>query len=223
MTKFNKKELKEAWQTMQKNIINGKGHRKIKIKDSNGKKHNFPKHQYFGLLKQWNLFRYNHGRFPNYVTYNGKSNVGIVINYQDNMYQCACASFNMAMQSYGDWKNEGDIAKVFGTNKNGTSPSQLINGAKKLGYTVKTIPRNLKGVKEARKKGYSIIAHIDTIKAPTLGYKKNYGHYVYIARVTAANNYRVYDPTKGVHSIKPSELDSAMLNRKINYYAVIPK
>ena len=148
---------------------------------------------------------------------NATSTVPIVINYQDNGYQCACASFNMCVQGFGDWIDESKIAKYFNTGRSGTSPSDMINGAKKLGYEVKRIGRNLKSVKEAKKKGYGVIAHIDTIKAPCLGYRNNYGHYICIARVTKPyGNYRVYDPTKGVMSVKPSCIDGAMLGREIN-------
>lgn len=223
MIKFSKTEIKKAIKTQRKNIINGKGYKTIKMVDTKGKTHKVQKKEYFGILKQWNLFAYNNGRYPNTVTFVGKSKEPIILNYQDNSHQCACASFNMCVQGFGEWINEGKIAKTFGTGSTGTAPSQIIEGAKKLGYKVKVIPRNLKAVKEAKAKGYGVIAHIDTIKAPSLGYKNNYGHYVCIARVTKAGNYRVFDPTKGVHSIKPSELDNAMLNRKINYYAVIPQ
>ena len=222
MTQFSKAELKTAWKTMRKNIKKGKGYKKLKIKDTKGKVHTLTRRQYFGLLQQYNLYRYNHGRYPYKVTYNGKAKDPIVINYQDNKFQCCCASFNMCLQGFGKWIDEGDIAKAFHTTTNGTSPDNMIAGAKKLGYEVKRIGRNRKSVEEAKKKGYGVIAHIDTIKAPSLGYLHNYGHYVCISRVTKPGNYRVYDPTKGVHSIKPSELDNAMLNRTIYYYSVKP-
>ena len=222
MIKFDKKEMKKLIKNVRNDISKGKGYNKQTIKDTNGKKHKLSKKKIFGLLQQWNLYIYNHYRQPKTVTYNGKAKEPIIINYQDNKYQCACASFNMCIQGFGDWINEGDIAKAFNTGINGTSPSDMINGARKLGYEVKVIPRNLKGVQKAKDHGYGVIAHIDTIKAPSLGYLNNYGHYVCISRITKAGNYRVFDPTKGVHSIKPVELDHAMLNREINYYSVRP-
>jgi len=222
MTKFLKADLKAAWKTLRNNIKNGKGYSKLKIKDSDGKIHKLTRKQYFGLLQQWNLYAYNHGRYPNYVTYVGKSKVPIIQNYQDNAYNCACASFNMCVQGFGEWINEGDIARTFNTSYDGTSPDDMIAGAKKLGYKMEVIPRNLEGVKAAKDKGYGIIAHIDTKKTPCLGYLNNYGHYICIARVTKANNYRVYDPTKGVMSVKPSCIDNGMWDRIINYYSVRP-
>lgn len=224
MVKFIKKDLESAIKTIRKNIKKGNGYpKKIKIKDSNGKSHKLTRKQYFGIFKQWNLFRLNHGRFPNYVTYIGKSKELAVINYQDNGYQCACASFNMAIQSLLDWEDESTIAKYFNTGKYGTSPSDMISGAKKLGYVIEPIGRNKKSVQKAFDKGFGVIAHIDTIKAPCLGYKNNYGHYINIQRITKAGNYRVFDPTKGVMSVKPSCIDNAMLGRTINYYSVRPK
>lgn len=223
MVRFYEKDLVKGAKTIKKSIKENKGYPStLSLTDTDGKVRKLSKKQYFGVYQARNLFRLNHGRFPNYTTLNATSTVPIVINYQDNGYQCACASFNMCVQGFGDWIDESKIAKYFNTGRSGTSPSDMINGAKKLGYEVKRIGRNLKSVKEAKKKGYGVIAHIDTIKAPCLGYRNNYGHYICIARVTKANNYRVYDPTKGVLSVKPSCIDGAMLDREINYYSVKP-
>lgn len=218
-----KKEMTRIAKAIRKSIKDGKGRPKsIKVVDTKGKTHKLKRKQYLGLFKQWNLFRLNHGRFPNYVTYVGKAKEPAVINYQDNGFQCGPASFNMTLQSLFDWKDESELAKLFHTGSTGTSPSDIIAGAKKIGYKVEVIPRNSKGLKKAFDKGYGVIAHIDTIKAPCLGYAKNYGHYINIQRVTKPGNYRVFDPTKGVHSCKPSCIDNAMLNRTINYYQVRP-
>ena len=123
-----------------------------------------------------------------------------------------------------DWVDESDIAKTFKTNNDGTSPGNFIAGAKKYGYKVEVIPRNIKGVKEALNKGYGVIAHIDTCKASCLGYRsdRNYGHYINIQRVTKPGNYRIFDPTKGVISCKPEIIDKAMYNRIIHYYSIKP-
>lgn len=213
--------MKKASKTIRKSIKAGNGRPStLKMTDIKGDKHNLKLRQYLGLFKQWNLFRLNKGRFANYVTYTGKSNEPAVINYQDNAYQCACASFNMALQSLFDWEDETTIAKAFNTGRYGTSPSDMIKGAKKFGYIIEPIGRNKRSLEKAFKKGYGVIAHIDTIKAPCLGYRNNYGHYINIQRITKAGNYRVFDPTKGVISAKPSCIDGAMLDRTINYYQV---
>ena len=223
MIKFSKKQIQTVNKKIRKSVKKGKGYpKKFKLTDTNGKTHKLTRKQYYGVLQQYNLYKYNHGKRPATVTYNGKSKEPIIINYQDNKYQCACASFNMCLQKYGIWRNEGDIARTFGTSTSGTAPSQIITGAKKYGYKVEAIARNPKSVQKALDKGYAIIAHIDTIKAPSLGYLHNYGHYIVISRITKAGNYRVFDPTKGIISIKTSELDQAMLNRQLNYYAVYP-
>ena len=220
--KYSKTEMKTAAKTIRKNIKKGNGRpEKIKMTDTNGDTHKLKLKQYLGLFKQWNIFRLKNGRYPNYVTYVGKSKEPTVINYQDNGYQCACASFNMALQSLFDWEDETTIAQAFNTGKYGTSPSDMINGAKKFGYKIQPINRNQKALQKAFTKGYGVIAHIDTIKAPCLGYKNNYGHYINIQRITKAGNYRVFDPTKGVLSVKPSCIDNAMLNRTLNYYQVV--
>jgi len=221
MIKFSKAEMKNGAKVIRKNIKKGGGRpKKIKMEDTTGDKHKLKLKQYLGLFKQWNIFRLNNGRFPNYVTYIGKAKEPTVINYQDNGYQCACASFNMALQSLFDWEDESTIAKAFNTGRYGTGPSDMINGAKKFGYIVEPIGRNKKSLQKAFDKGYGVIAHIDTIKAPCLGYRNNYGHYINIQRITKAGNYRVFDPTKGVISAKPSCIDNAMLDRTINYYQV---
>ena len=218
-----KKEMQRIAKVIRKDIKAGKGRPKsIKAVDTKGKTHKLKRKQYLGLFKQWNLFRLNHGRFPNYVTYVGKAKEPAVINYQDNGYQCCCASFNMALQSLFDWEDESTIAKAFHTGTSGTAPSDMINGAQKFGYKIEAINRNSKALQKAFDKGYGVIAHIDTIKAPCLHYAKNYGHYINIQRITKPGNYRVFDPTKGVMSVKPSCIDNAMLGRTINYYQVKP-
>ena len=222
--KFSKKEMQKASKKIRKSIIKGDGRpSKIKMVDTNGKTHKLKTKEYLGLFKQYNLFRLNHGRFPNTVTYVGKAKEPTVMNYQDDSVSCGPASFNMIMQALFDWNDESTIKKIFGTTSTGTAPDMLINGAGKLGYDVTVIPRNRKAVQKAISKGYPVLAHIDTLKAPCLEYSKNYGHWITIQRVTKAGNYRVYDPTKGVHSCKPECIDNAMLNRTINYYQVKPR
>jgi len=223
MIQFKQSEVEKLISTMNKSVIQGNGlPKRIKIKATNGKTYKPTKKKYFGILNQNNLYQFNWGSKPAKVTYIGKNRTPVVMNYQDNKYQCACASFNMAIQNFGHFINENTIAKYFNTGQYGTSPSDMIAGAKKLGYDVFAIPRNPKGVQEAKNKGYGVISHFDTIKAPTLKYLDNYGHYGYIDRITRTGKYRLYDPTKGIFSIPTDELDHAMLNRKINYYAVRP-
>ena len=78
--KFSKTEMKKAAKTLRKSI-GKKIPKSIKMKDTDGKTHKLTRKQYYGLFKQYNLFRLKHGRFPNYVTYNGKSKEKAVINY----------------------------------------------------------------------------------------------------------------------------------------------
>ncbi len=223
MIRFSKKVIKTAIKQQNAFMKAGKGIKTIKMTDVDGKQHKVQPKEYFGILKQWNLFYENNGRAPNYVTYVGKTKHPFVIHYQSNGYTCGPSSFKMAIQRFGDYYTESAIAKACGTTSSGTAPSDLIAGAKKLGYTMKTINRNITGVKNAVNAGKSVIAHIDTARAKCLGYSGNYGHYVMIARSSAAGNYWVFDPTKGFKKCKASVLDGAMLNRTINYYSVEPK
>ena len=128
----------------------------------------------------------------------------------------------MCVQGEYDWIDESTIKKAFNTGIYGTSPSDLIAGAKKLGYEVKRIPRNKKAVEEAHKKGEMVIGHIQTEDAKCLKYLYDYGHFVSIIRITKPGNYRVFDPTKGVHSCRPSVIDNATNGRDIGYYSVKP-
>ncbi len=223
MIQFTKKVIKTAIKQQTAYVKAGKGIKTIKMTDTAGKQHKVQPKEWFGILKQWNLFYKNNGRAPNYVTYVGKEKHPFVIHYQNTSYTCGPSSFKMAIQKFGDYYSESAIAKACGTTSSGTGPSDLIAGAKKLGYTVKTINRNITGVKNAISDGKSVIAHIDTKPATCLGYKNNYGHYVLIARASAAGNYWIMDPTKGFKKCKSTVLDKAMLNRTINYYSVEPQ
>jgi len=222
MIQFKQKEIEKVIGKVRQSIKAGDGVPKVKITATNGKTYKLTRKKYNGILKQYNLYQFNNGKKPSKVTYVGKSKIPFVLNYQDNKYQCCCASFNMAAQGLGEFIHESKIAKAFQTGIYGTSPSDMITGAKKLGYKIEPIKRNFESVKQAISKGYGVIAHIDTIKAPCLGYANNYGHYICIGKTTKNGNYWVYDPTKGFKSVKASCIDNAMLNRTINYYQVMP-
>lgn len=221
--RFKENQILKILETIRQSIKNGNGYpSKVKIKNMDGETVKLKRKQYFEVLRARNQFYLNNGRAPKYTTLNGKNKLPIVLKYQETAYTCCCASLNMCMQGFGDYIDEQTISKYLNTTKTGTAPTDLINGAKKLGYEVTSISRNFNAVKKAKDKGYGVIAHIDTSKAPCLGYTGQYGHYICIARVTKAGNYRVYDSTKGIKSVKPACIDNAMLNRKINYYQVRP-
>ena len=226
MTRFNKKEMKKASKIIRENIKKGKGYpSSIKMVEMDkGKTIKVTKAYYMGLFESQNVFIRNHGRKPNYVTLNSKANNPLVMDYQDNAYTCCPTSFSMATQLLFDNISEKECAKTLNTRiGSGTDPSDLINNAGRLGYKATPIPRNYKNVKASLKKGYPVIAHIQTRPATCLGYKGDYGHYVVIYgayRKLLTSYYKVADPTKGLKKCKASILDKATNGRNINYYKV---
>lgn len=224
--KFNKSEMQNTAKQLRKYL---KKHHKrpktVKMTDTQGKTHKLKKKQYYSLFKQYFQFRIAKGRFPNYVTYIGKAKEPVQINYQDNSHQCGPASINMCLQGLFDWESETRLAKLFQTGADGTDPSLMKQALNKLGYNMTVIPRNKKAVQQVFESGGMVLMHIDTIKAYCLGYRtdRNFGHYIACTRITKAGNYRIYDPTKGIISCKPSIIDNAMYNREINYYSIKPK
>ena len=224
MTKFLKKEVLKGMATVKNSIKKGSGiPKEIVMKDDKGKSYKLDKKHYMGIFEATNVFRLKQGRYPNYTTLNSTANNPLVMNYQDDSVSCGCASMNMCIQLLcGEWVDEKKIKKVFGTGSTGTAPDQIINGAKKLGYKVEKISRNLAGVKKAINKGYPVLAHIDTKPATCLGYKNNYGHWTVIYGVNKEGYYKIADPTKGIKTCSPRIYDKAMLGRTIYYYQVRP-
>lgn len=227
MVSFNKSEVLKASKIVKNNIAKGKGVPKevtLKVRET-GKHKTLSKKEFAGVMEATNVFRLKQGRYPNYTTLNSTANNPLVMNYQDDSVSCACASFNMCVQlTYGEWIDEKAIKKTFGTGSSGTAPSQVIAGARKYGYSVEKIARNSSAVKKAISKGYAVLMHIDTSKAPSLGYRKdrNYGHWITCYGVTDNGKYKIADPTKGIKVAPISEINKAMLNRTIYYYQVRP-
>lgn len=169
---------------------------------------NLNKEEYCGLFEGYMHFCLKKGREPNYLTLNSKANNPIVVNYQDDKVSCCPASFLMAMMFLFEYKSEAEVKRALGTNKNGTTPSQLINGAKKLGYKVTIIPREFKEVKKALDNYSPVILQIETKSAGNcLSYKNSYGHYIMCYKADS-NKYYVMDPTKG-----PKVCNSTTLNK----------
>lgn len=222
MTIFLKKELNNATKTIRQSIKNGKGLPKsISLHDSTGKIRNLSITEYLGIYQQQNIFILKNGRYPNYVTYNSTcGTLPIAMNYQDNGYTCCPTSFSMATMCLFDYVSESKAAKTLGTvYGSGTSPSDLVANAPKLGYKVTRIKRNYQSVYNSLSKGKPVIAHIQTKPATCLGFRGDYGHYVLIYWCKN-NTYYVADPTKGIHKCKANILDKATNGRDIGYYEV---
>ena len=192
------------------------------MSDSNSKTHKLSKKEYAGIFEARNVFIRNHGRVPNYVTKNSTANNPLVMDYQDKSTTCGPTSLSMAIQLLYSNVSEQKCASACKTGSSGTSPDNLISGAKSLGYSVKKIGRNKTSVKAQLSLGKPVIAHIQTKPATCLGYLGDYGHYILIYDVSSDGKYKIADPTKGLKQCSPSILDKATNGRSIYYYSVSP-
>lgn len=221
--KFSKKEMNKA----KTNLRNAHKRDKelpgaIQLTDMNGKQQRIDKKHYMGLFEAQNLFIKNHGRLPNWVTLNSTATNPVVNYHQQDMYSCAVYSFQMCVQYLFDWISPSMIRKAFKTSKNGTTPANLIEGARRLGYKVTKIKRDYDAVRKLLDKNIPVIAHIQTAgstKPHCLGYLYNYGHYIHINKANNLN-FVVCDPTKGVKTCRASSIVQATNGRAINFYKV---
>ena len=220
--KFSKQEMNNASKTLRRNIKDGKGYLSyLSMKDMDGKTQKLAKSQYMGLFESMNVFIMKNGRQPNYVTLNSTASNPLVMDYQDNGYTCGPTSLSMAIQCLFDYISEQRCAKACNTIKGrGTNPSDLIAGAKKLGYKLTQISRNKTAVKSALSKAEPVIAHIQTKPARCLGYTGDYGHYILIYGLTNDGQYKIADPTKGIKKCASTIIDNATNGRSLGYYRV---
>lgn len=221
MKRYNKKEYTDARKRIRQFIKNN--HRLpnyCKIKNQQDRIDRLTRREYCGLFQGYNQFYLKHGREPNYLTLNSEANYPLVINYQDDPYSCGVASLQMCLQFLFDYKYESKIKKTLGTNKNGTTPTQLITGAKKLGYKVTPIPRTFKEVKKALDSYSPVILQIETKSAGNcLSYKNSYGHYIMCYKADT-NKYYVMDPTKGPKVCNSTTLNKATGGGNRKFYKV---
>ena len=213
--------MANAAKTLRKNIKDGKGYLSyLTMTDMNGKKHKLTKAEYMGLFEAQNVFIMKNGRYPNYTTLNSTANNPLVMDYQDKNTTCGPTSLSMAIQCLFGYVSEKKCATACHTGSSGTDPSNLIAGAKSLGYKVTKISRNKTAVKAALTKAEPVIAHIQTKPATCLGYVGDYGHYILIYGLTSDGYYKIADPTKGIKKCKASNIDHATNGRSIHYYRV---
>lgn len=221
MIRINKKEYTDARKRIRKFI---KEHHRLpkhcNFKNDTGKIDNLTRREYCGLFQGYMQFYQKHGREPNYLTLNSEATYPLVINYQDDKYSCGVASLQMCLQFLFDYKYESYIKKTLGTNKNGTTPTQLIEGAKKLGYKVTPIPREFKEVKKALDNYCPVILQIETKSAGNcLSYRNSYGHYIMCYKADT-NKYYVLDPTKGPKVCNSTTLNKATGGGNRKFYKV---
>ena len=144
----------------------------------------------------------------------------VVWQRQPNSYTCGPTSLSMCSQILGDPTSISAFSNACYTTSNGTSPSNLIAGARKLGFKVTAIGRSYSVVKQAIDAGKPVIAHVMTRTMSCLGWQGNYGHYVVIYDY-GDGYYHVADPTKGIAWCWKSQVDGATIGYEgIQYYSV---
>ena len=144
----------------------------------------------------------------------------IHIKYQPNSYTCGPTSLSMCSQILGNEVSINAFSNACYTDGSGTSPSNLIAGARKLGFKVTPIGRSYSAVKNAIDNGKPVIAHVMTITMKCLGWQGNYGHYVVIYDYDDGY-YHVADPTKGISWCYKDQVDYATRGYEgIQYYSV---
>ena len=220
MKRYNKKEYTDARKRIRSFI---KKHNRLPnycaFVTNEKKTVDLNKEEYCGLFEGYMHFCLKNGREPNYLTLTSKASNPIVVNYQDDKVSCCPASFLMAMMFLFEYKSEATVKKLLGTNSNGTSPSQLISNAGRLGYVVKRIPREFREVKKALEQYKPVLMHIQTKPATCLGFVSDYGHWIICWKVKD-NKYYVIDPTKGSKVCNYQVLNRATNGRNIGYYSV---
>jgi hypothetical protein len=144
----------------------------------------------------------------------------IKIQYQPNSYTCGPTSLAMCSQVLGNPVSISAFANACYTNGNGTSPANLMAGARKLGFKVTAIGRSYAAVKNAIDNDKPVIAHVMTKTMKCLGWQGNYGHYVVIYDYDNGY-YHVADPTKGISWCWKDQVDGATIGYEgIQYYSV---
>lgn len=220
--RFSKAEMNKAKNTLRSAVKRGELPGALTMQDMNGKQQRIDRKHYMGLFEAQNLFIKNNGKLPNYVTLNSTANNPVIQYYQTDKYSCAVFSFQMCVQYLFDWISPSVIKKAFKTNQNGTTPANMIAGAKALGYKVTRVKRDYETVRKLLNNGIPIIAHIQTggkTKPTCLGYVYDYGHYIHINKA-ANDKFTVCDPTKGVKTCTASQIIKATGGRDIGFYKV---
>ena len=227
--RFTKSTMEIAAQQIQSSISANRGlPSAINMIATDNKTYTLSKPEYAGLFESRNVYFRTHGRYPNYVTMNSTANNPVVSFYQSTGYTCGPRSLaNAIMGLYGKCGGtnfESECAKALGTGKNGTNPSSIIPGAKKLGYTATIIERNGTAVRNSLDLGKPVLVHLQTggsTKPSCLGYRNNYGHYVLIYAYSG-DYYKVLDPSKGLKTCTSDSINHATNGRAINYYSISP-
>ena len=224
--RFDKAEMQKAMKQVKTSVKQGKGQpSSLKMKAMNGKTYTMKQKAYCGLFDNQVKFYMAQGRYPNYTTYLYDSATAFRGVPQPTSFSCGSTSLSNASSQILCYATEKRCREACNTTKNGTSPSNLIKGAEKLGMKVEKINRTFNAVKSAISKGYSVIAHIETggaTKPQCLGFSSNFGHWVSIYNTTSDYKFKVYDPTKGYKTCNANQIIKATNGRQIYFYQVKP-
>lgn len=223
--KFMKAEILKAASTFRTHIHNNKNYPNyIKMQGSDGRFYNVGRTAYMGIFEDVSIFNLKNGRLPNYVVATSTANNPLVIDYQNNCYNCGPTSFSMCFQMLAEWISEPTLAREMGTNSDGTSPSTMQWCAKQHGYTLEVIERNKTAVKKALDEGSPVLMHIHTSYSggrSCLGYYGSYGHYIVCYGYTG-DYYLIADPTKGFKKCSATSIDNARSSTNMKYYKLVP-
>lgn len=221
--KFLLDDLITARKTFRKHIKNNNNYPNyITIPDNTGKKYDVLKADYMGIFEAMHMFAIRNGRLPNWVIHNTTANNPLVIDYQNNGYNCGPTSLSMCLQMFADYISEPTLAKYAGTNRNGTGPADLKRTAKHYGYGMTEIGRNSKAVQDSLSKCRPVLMHIHTSYAggrSCLGYRGAYGHYI-MCYGMRNGRYLIADPTKGFKVCNPVAIDNARSSSNMKYYSI---
>ena len=224
--KFSKAEMQKAMKTVKKSVKNGTGQpSKIKMVDMNGKAHEMSKKQYCGLFDNQSKFYMDRGRYPNWVSYLYDANTPFTGRPQKFDFNCGSQSLSNASTQVLCYAHEVECRRACGTKKgSGTSPANLIAGAKKLGMKVERINRSFNGVKSEIAKGHSVIAHIQTgdDDLRCLKYKHDFGHWISIYDTTSDYKFKLFDPARTYVTCNANQIIKATQGRDIHFYSVKP-
>ena len=221
--RFSKNEMNKASKTIRASLKkNNTLPSFVKMTDMDNKKHDMSTKQYSGLFEAQYVFWIKNNRQPNYTTFHSTASNCLVQDYQSWSMSCCPTSLSMASQLLYNYHTEDQCIKALGTSKTGTgtSPSQLINNAPKIGFKVTQLPRNKSAVQNSLRLSRPVIMHIQT--KPTkncLGYQGDYGHFILCYGITG-DYYMIADPTKGIKKCKTSIIDKATNGRKIYCYSI---
>jgi hypothetical protein len=136
---------------------------------------------------------------------------------QSNGNNCGPSVLAMLSQVKGNPISQAAFVSACKTNSNGTTPDNLIAGAKSKGFKLAKINRTFEGVKNSINNKKPCCFHIQTKGVACLGFVNDYGHYIACYNI-GNNTFLVVCPTKGFAVCNASSLINATGGRSIYFY-----